>query len=147
MLRDMLQNVSLVLPGGYDLIFNLRPNNEFMHYEMIQAAMLADLHIFKLLMIVPLKTMNDQFTLYRVAVLPVRLFNHSFVQFEIEKDNFWIDVLQRHYLTLTEVHLVKCRGKDFYICPADHAIYSTETNSCALRLFQSTNPERHVDAG
>jgi hypothetical protein len=71
-----------------------------MYYEMIQAAMLADLHSFKLLMTVhvPLKTMNVQFTLYRVAVLPVRLSNHSFVQFEVEKDYFGIDVLQRHYL-------------------------------------------------
>jgi hypothetical protein len=108
---------------------------------MIQAAMLADLHSLKLPMIVPLKTMNVKFTLYRVAVYPVRLFNHSFVQFEVEKDCFGIDVLQRHYLTLTEMDLVKCRGKDFYICPADHAIYSTETNSCALSLFQSTNPQ------
>jgi hypothetical protein len=73
-------------------------------------------------------------------LLPVRLFNHSFVQFEVEKDYFGFDVLQRHYLTLTEVDLVKCRGKAFYICPADHAIYSTETNSCELSLFQSTNP-------
>jgi hypothetical protein len=111
-----------------------------MYYEMIQAAKLADLHSLKLLMIVPLKTMNVQFTLYRVAVLPVRLFNTSFVQFEFEKVYFGIDVLQIHYLTLTEVDLVKCRGKDFYICPAGPAIYSTETNSCALSLFQSSNP-------
>jgi hypothetical protein len=46
MLRDMLQNVSFVLPGGYDLTVSLRPNNVFMHYEMIQAVMLADLHSF-----------------------------------------------------------------------------------------------------
>jgi hypothetical protein len=66
-------------------------------------------------MIVPLKTTNVQFTLYRMPVLPVRLFNHSFVQFEVEKDYFGIDVLQRHYLSLTEVDLVKCRGKDLYL--------------------------------
>jgi hypothetical protein len=129
---------------GFDIIVSLRPNNVFMYYEMIQAAMLADLHSLKLLMIVPLKTMNVQFTLYRVAVFPVRLFNNSFVQFEVEKDYFRTDVLQRHYLTLTEVELVKCRGKDFYICPVDYAIYSTESNSCALSLFQSTNPPRDM---
>jgi hypothetical protein len=62
-LRDMLQNVSLVLQGGYDLIISLHPNNVFMYYDMIQAAMLADLHSLKLLMTVPLKTMNVKFTL------------------------------------------------------------------------------------
>jgi hypothetical protein len=112
-----------------------------MYYDMIQAAFLADLRSFKLLMIVPLKTMIVQFSLYRVAVLPVRLCNHSFVQFQVEKDYFGIDVLQRHYLTLTEVDLVKCRGRDFCISPADHAIYNTDINSCALSLFQSTNPQ------
>jgi hypothetical protein len=86
-----------------------------MHYEIIQAVMLADLHSFKLAMIVPLKTMNVQFTLYRVAVLPLRIFNNYFVQCEVERDYFGIDILQRHYLTMTEVDLVKCRGKDLLI--------------------------------
>jgi hypothetical protein len=112
-----------------------------MHYEMIQAVMLADLHTFKLVMIVPLKAMNVHFTLYSVAVLPIRIFNNSFVQFEVEKDYFGIDILQRPYLTLTEMDLVKCRGKDILIRPADHAVYSTEINSCALSLFRSTNPQ------
>jgi hypothetical protein len=78
MLRDMLKNVSLVLPEGCDLIVSLRPNNVFMYYEVIQAVMLADLHSFKLVLIVPLKTMNVQFTLYRLAVLPARIFNNTF---------------------------------------------------------------------
>jgi hypothetical protein len=43
-------------------------------------------------------------------VYPVRLFNHSFVEFEVEKVYIGIYVLQRHYLTLTEVDLVKCLG-------------------------------------
>jgi hypothetical protein len=79
MLRDMLQNVS-VLPRGYDLIVSLRTNNVFMHYEMIQAVMLADLHSLKLVMIVPLKTMNVQFTFtgwlcYQYVSLTILLFN------------------------------------------------------------------------
>jgi hypothetical protein len=135
----MLKNVSLVLPGGYDLIISLRPNNVFMHYEMIQAVMLADLHTFKLVMFVPLKTMNVHITLYSLAVLPLRIFNNSFVQFEVERDYFGIDILQRHYLTLTKMDLVKCRGKDILISPADHSVYSTEIISCAPSLFQSTN--------
>jgi hypothetical protein len=139
MLRDMLQNVSLVLPGGYELIVSLRPNNVFMHIEMIQAVMLTVLHSVKLEMIVPLKTMNVQFTSYRMAVLPARIFNKSYVQFEFEKDYFGIDILQRRYLTLTEMDIVKCRRKDIFICPADHAVYSMEINSCALSLSQSTN--------
>jgi hypothetical protein len=76
-----------------------------------------------------------------VAVLPARIANNTFVQFEIEKDYFGIDILQRRYLSLTEWDLVNCRGKDILICPADHAVYSTEIDSCALSLFQSTRPQ------
>jgi hypothetical protein len=53
---------------NHDLILILRPDNVFMLNEMIQAAMLADLHSLKLLLIVPLNTMNVQFTLCRLAV-------------------------------------------------------------------------------
>jgi hypothetical protein len=54
--------------------------------EITQAVMLADVHNFKLVLIVPLKTMKARFSLNRMAVLPTRISNHTFVQFEIEKD-------------------------------------------------------------
>jgi hypothetical protein len=36
-LRELLKNVTLVLPGGYELIVGLRPNNVYLYYEVIQA--------------------------------------------------------------------------------------------------------------
>jgi hypothetical protein len=65
MLREMLKNVTLVLPDGYDLIAGLRLNNVYLYYEVIQAIMLTDIHSFKLVLNVPLKSMNRQNTLYR----------------------------------------------------------------------------------
>jgi hypothetical protein len=73
MLRDILKNITLALSGCYDLIASLRPNNLFMYYKIFQAVMLAELHGFKLVLIVHLQTMNDQFPLYRLAVLPTRI--------------------------------------------------------------------------
>jgi len=60
MLREMLKNVTLVLPEGYELIAGLRPNNVYLYYEIIQAIMLADVHSFKLILYVPLKTLSRQ---------------------------------------------------------------------------------------
>jgi hypothetical protein len=68
-----------------------------------------------------------------MVALPTRISNNTFVQFQIEKD-FGIDLLQI-YLTLTVMDIVKCIGKNI-ICPANHAVYSTEIDSCALSLFQ-----------
>jgi hypothetical protein len=135
MLREMLKNVTLVFPEGYDLIAELRPNNVYVYYEVIQAVILADLHSFKLVLNVPLKSINRPYSLYRMVVLPSRISNYTFVQFKIEKDYFGIDILQRNYPTLTELDIIKCSGKDIMICPANHAVYSTEIDSCALSLF------------
>ena len=77
--------------------------------------------------------------MYRMVVLPTRILNNTSVQFDIGKDYFGINLLQRSYLTLTEMDVVKCRGKDIMICPAEQAVYSKEVDSCALSLyFQST---------
>jgi hypothetical protein len=61
--------------------------------------MLADLHSFKLVLNVPLKSMNRWYTLYRMVALPTRISNNTFDQFEIEKDSFCTGLLQRNYLT------------------------------------------------
>ena len=68
MLREMLKNVTMILPEGYELIAGLSPNNMFLYYEMIQAMVLADVHSFKLALYVPLKTVNRHFKLFKIDV-------------------------------------------------------------------------------
>jgi len=46
--------------------------------------------------------------MYRMVVLPTRILNNTSVQFDIGKDYFGINLLQRSYLTLTEMDVVKC---------------------------------------
>jgi hypothetical protein len=72
-LRELLKNVTLVLPGGYEFIVGLCPNNVYLYYVVIQATMLADAHSFKLVLNVPLKTVNRQHELYKMVVLPTRI--------------------------------------------------------------------------
>ena len=40
-LREMLKNVTLFLPEGYELIAGLRPKNVCLYYEVIPAIMLV----------------------------------------------------------------------------------------------------------
>ena len=100
MLQEMLKNVKLVLRDGYELIIGLNPNNVYLYYEVIQTAMLADTHSFKLVLNVPLKTVGRQYELYKMVVIPTRILNNTYAQFEIGKDYFAINLLQRTYLTL-----------------------------------------------
>ena len=66
-----------------------------------------------------------------MVVLPTRISDNAYAQFEIGYDYFGINLLQLTYLTMTEVDISKCRGEDFVICPANQAVYSTEVDSCS----------------
>ena len=143
-LHELLKNITVILPEGYELIVGLRPNNVYLYYEVIQATMLADVHSFKLVLHVPLKSVDRQYELYKMVVLPTRILDNAYAQFEIGKDYFGINLLQRSYLTLSEMDVLKCRGEDIKICPANQAVYSTEVNSCALSLFLQSTQTREL---
>ena len=115
-LRELLKNVTLALPEGLELIVELRPNSVYLHYEVIQAIMLADVHSFKLVLSVPLKTVNRQYELYKMVVLPTRISDNAYAQFENGYDYFGINLLQRTYLIMTDVDVLKCRGEGIVIC-------------------------------
>jgi hypothetical protein len=75
----------------------------YLYYEVIQAAVLADMHSFKLVLNVPLKTVNSQYELCEMVVVPARIFKNTDTQFENGSDYFGVNLLQRTYLTLSEV--------------------------------------------
>jgi hypothetical protein len=134
-LKEMLRNVSMVLPDGYTLILGLRQNNMIMYYDIVKAAMFADLRSFKLILNVLLKADNRYFELYRTVALPQRTANKGFVRFVLDKKYFAINPLQRAYFAMTEVEASKCTGTFIKICPTDHAVYSTEVKSCVSSLY------------
>jgi hypothetical protein len=135
MLQELLKNVTLILPEGCELIAGLRPNDVYLYYKVIQTVMLADVYSFKLVLNVPLKTVNRQYELYKMVVLPTHILNNTYAQFEIGNHYFGINLLQRAYLTLSEVDVLKSREEDIKIYLANQAVYSTEVNSCALSLY------------
>ena len=62
--------------------------------------MLADVHSFKLVLHIPLKTVDRQLELYKMVVLPMHILNNAYAQFEIGNEYFGINLLQHSYLTL-----------------------------------------------
>ena len=65
-----------------------------------------------------------------MVVLPTRISDNTYAQFEIGYDYFGINLLQRTYLTMTEVDVLKCRGECIMIFPTNQAVYSTDIDSC-----------------
>ena len=51
----------MVLPEDREVIAGFNLNNMYLYYDMIHAMVLADDHSFKLVLYVPLKTVNRHF--------------------------------------------------------------------------------------
>ena len=111
----------------------------YSYYDMIQAMVLADVHSFKLLLNVPLKTVNKHFELYEIVEFPTQLFKNTFAKFVVEEDYFAINFLQRTYFTMSSADILKCKGKEILICPVSKAVYSMEANSCVLSLYSHSS--------
>ena len=96
MLQNMLKNVALVLPEGYELIIGLSSNSVYLYYEVIETAILADMNSFRLVLDIPIKTVSRQHEQYKTVVLPTRILNNIFAWFEVGDNYFAINLLHAH---------------------------------------------------
>jgi hypothetical protein len=111
-LREMLKNITMILPEVYELIGGVNPNNMFLYYEMVQVVVLADLHSFKRALYVPLKTINRFFELYEIVVFPTRILNNTYAKFEVGQEYLAINLLYRTFFTMSDIEVSNCNGKD-----------------------------------
>jgi len=62
-LQNILRNVTLHLPEGYELIVGTRTENVHIYYELATVSLVANARSIKLIVSVPLKTTNSYFDL------------------------------------------------------------------------------------
>jgi len=67
---NILRNITLHLPEGYELMVGTRTENVHIYYELAKVSLVANAHSIKLIVSVPLKTTNSYFDLYRIVILP-----------------------------------------------------------------------------
>ena len=94
-LQSILRNVSLHLPEGHELIVGTRMHNIHLYYGFITVTMVGNVYGLKLIMTIPLKTVNQHFALYKIIVLPSQTFGNNFARYQIEFSYFGIDDSQR----------------------------------------------------
>ena len=132
-LQNILRNVSLHLPEGYELIAGTRMDNIHLYYELITVTMVGNVHVLNLIMTIPLKTANQHFALYKIIVLLSCTFGNNFARFEFPY--FGIDDSQRDYILFTETRRSRCTINSITLCPADVPIYSQQVVTCESSLF------------
>jgi hypothetical protein len=97
-LHNILRNVSLHLPEGYELLAETRAEKVHLYSDLVHVALVGDASCIKLILNIPLKTANRYVTLYKVIALPTGISDNNFAQFLPDFMHFGLDTIQRHYI-------------------------------------------------
>jgi len=143
-LQDILKNVTLSLPEGYELVMGTQFNNMPWYFKHVQAALMADLYNFVLVMYFPLITVDRKYVMFHAIAFPSRILNNTYASCKLDGANIAISTLRRTYLLLNDTEMGKCVGETIVVCPADKAVKDTRTASCALSLFFQRRNVREV---
>jgi hypothetical protein len=135
-----LRNVSLHLPEGYQLIAGTRLENIYLYYDLITVSVIGNVHCVKFILNVPLKTVNRQFNLYKISVLPTKSSEDKFISYSVDFQYFGISTDQHDYFLSTEADLLRCITSQIIACPADVAINNKHKVTCMSNLYFQTTP-------
>jgi len=138
-LQNILRNVTLHLPEGYELMVGTRTENVHIYYELAKVSLVATLHSIKLIVSVPLKTTNSHFDLYRIVILPWRIASNKHVRYSIDYTYFAIQHSKRDYLLFTETDYNHCYRCSATICPSNVPIFSAQSKTCEMSLYLQTS--------
>jgi len=68
-LQNILRNVTSQLPESYELVAGSSKENMHLYYELTKVSVVANVHSVNLVLTVPLKTTDSNFTLFRLIAL------------------------------------------------------------------------------
>ena len=143
-LYDILNNVTLNLPEGYELAMGTKYHSLPWYVKHARAALLADSNNFMIIMYFPLTTVNRKYELYQMFAFPSRILNSTYASFQLDGNYLAISVLQQTYVSLTESDLSQCEGDMMKICPVNRAVSSTRSDICELTLYFQRQNVREV---
>jgi hypothetical protein len=71
-LHSILRNVPFHFPQNYEFIAGTKLGNVHLYYNLINVAVMGKSRAINMIMSKPIRTANQQFTLYKLVVLPTR---------------------------------------------------------------------------
>ena len=94
-LQNILRNISMHLPEGYELIAGSRTDSIYLYYELTSVALIGNSHGLQIIINVPLKSADQYFTLYEIIVLPSRVSGYNFVLYSLDYSYIGLSPSQR----------------------------------------------------
>ena len=93
----------------------------------------------KIILNIPLKTVNRHFVLYKVIVLPRGLSGNKFVTYSIEHSYLGIDDKWHNFILFTQVDLSHCIVNPITTCPVNTAVYTAQKMACLYSIYVQEN--------
>jgi hypothetical protein len=138
-LQNILRNVTLHLPEGYELIVGTRTENVHIYYKLAKVSLVANARSIKLIVSVLLKTTNSHSDLYRIVILPQRITSNKHVRYSVDYPYFAIQHSKHDYLLFTKTDYSRCYRGSVTICPSNVSIFSAQTKTCEMSLYFQTS--------
>jgi len=136
MLRNILKNVTSYFPDSYTVYVSLQQNNINLFYEFMDISVLTEYHSVMLVMLIPLKTFERHFHLYKLITFPYKIYNlDDYIQLTTEYDNLVLNDSNQRFLLWKEADIKKCVGKGIMICLAAKPIYGRSVQNCESSLY------------
>jgi len=117
----------------------LELNDQPTYYELTKVSVVANVHSVNLVLTVLLKTTDSRFTSFRLIALPTQI--SPVVKYSVDYAFFALQHSRRSYLLFTEADYGLCDKGSITVCPAETAVYNSQSLKCESSLFFS-NRER-----
>jgi len=114
-LHSFLRNIFLHLPENYELISGTKFENIHLYYDLIKVTKVENIHRIKF-MNVPIKTVNQHFTLYKVIDFPAWISENKFVKYSLDFRYFGLSRGHLDYVLLTGADFKHCSMSSLAIC-------------------------------
>jgi hypothetical protein len=134
-LHDIFKNVTSEFARKLWIVMGTQYNNMPWHYKHVQAALLADLHSFMLVMFFHMTIVNRKFEVCWAIAFPSWILNATYSSFQLDDNYVAVSTLQQTYFTMSKNELRSCDEGEVKICAASRAVSSSRTNSCVLSLY------------
>jgi hypothetical protein len=139
-LQNILGNVTLHLPHGYELIAGTKPEDIHQYYKLNKASVVYNIQYTELIVSVPMKTAIIHFTLFKILTLPDQVSSEKSVQYSDDYHYLGFQSSQRDYILFTDTDYRHCSNGSITLCPANTPIYSGHLFTCESSLyFQTAN--------
>jgi 3-polyprenyl-4-hydroxybenzoate decarboxylase len=97
----------------------------FHNVKLVKVAIVGNSHGIRMVMHISLRTADQQFSLYKLIVLPTQISKDKFIKYYPDFLYFWLSFSQRDYILMKTEGLQRCTTGGVVVCPVNVALFDS----------------------